>query len=83
MSEYMNRFYGMCDECHFMDDLARMGDRYLCYVCLSHRGTAYHEKSDTSNVLVSEVRRFAVAVGSGVGSHKIHQRQFEREAAGL
>jgi hypothetical protein len=83
MSEYMNRCYGMCDECHFMDDLAKTGDRYLCYVCLSHRGTAYHEKSDISNVLVSEVWRPVVAVGSWVGSHKITQRQLETQAAGL
>jgi len=34
MSEYMSRFYGMCDECHFMDDLVKTGERYLCYVCL-------------------------------------------------
>ncbi len=81
MSEYMNRFYGMCDECHFMDDLVKMGDRYLCYVCFSHRGTAYHEKSDTSNVLVSEFWRPVVAVGSWVGSHKIYQRQLEKPAA--
>jgi hypothetical protein len=83
MSEYTNRFYGMCDECHFMDDLAKTGDRYLCYVCLSHRGTAYHEKSNISDVLVSEVRRPVVTVGSWVGCHKIHQRQFESQAAGL
>jgi hypothetical protein len=83
MSEYTNRFYGMCDECHFMDDLVKTGDRYLCYVCLSHRGTAYHEKSDISDVLVSEVRRPVVAVGSWVGSHKIHQRQLETQGAGL